>query len=194
MARPKTHDEALRQRLLARAGELISSSGVDALSLRRLAADVDTSTTAVYSLFGGKPGLVRTVYLEAYRRFGARLRAVGGTGDAAEDVVRLGLAYRENALAEPHLYDMLFTGDIEQDEQVQEVALAAFQVLVDAVDAAVVAGVFRPVEPRAVAIAAWGLVHGLVSLELRGKMPPGAEVAPVYELALRAAVDGWRRR
>ena len=58
MPRPKTHDDALRRRLLERAGELLSTEGPGAVSLRKIATDVNTSTTAVYSLFGGKPALL----------------------------------------------------------------------------------------------------------------------------------------
>ena len=53
MPRPKVHDAALRLRLLECAGATLSTRGIAALSLRTLAADVGTSTTAVYALFGG---------------------------------------------------------------------------------------------------------------------------------------------
>jgi len=94
MARPRTHDEALRLKLLDRAGELIAADGPKALSLRKLAADAGTSTTAVYSLFGSKPDLVNALYTEGFRRFGARMAGTALTGDPVEDLVALGSAYR----------------------------------------------------------------------------------------------------
>src|SRR5215204_5330597 len=109
MPRPKLHDEALRTRLLDRAAELLSSEGPQALSLRRLAADAGTSTTAVYSLFGGKPALLAAVYDEAVRRFGEHMAAVRPTEDPMADLRRLGEAYRRSALADPHLYEVMFT-------------------------------------------------------------------------------------
>src|SRR6187399_2948598 len=109
MARPRTHDEGLRLRLLDRAGELLSTEGPKALSLRKLAGDAKTSTSAVYSLFGGKPDLVNALYTEALERFATRLKAIERGGDPVEDFIRLGLAYRESALAEPHLYSIMFT-------------------------------------------------------------------------------------
>jgi AcrR family transcriptional regulator len=112
MPRPRTHDEALRLKLLDRAGELISADGPRALSLRKLAADAGTSTTAVYSLFGSKPDLVNALYVEGFRRFGERLAAVERTGDAVEDLVRLGVAYRASAQADPHLYAIMFTRSV----------------------------------------------------------------------------------
>ncbi|MFD4255658.1 MULTISPECIES: TetR/AcrR family transcriptional regulator [Amycolatopsis] len=195
MPRPRTHDEALRLKLLDRAGELLSADGPKALSLRKLAADVGTSTTAVYSLFGGKPELVNAVYLEGFRRFGARLRGISRSGDPVEDFVRLGLAYRESALADPHLYSIMFTKALpgfEPGAEATRTARDSLAPLVDTVRAAISAGVFRAVAPEVIAVSAWGIVHGLVSLELNGNLPRDFDVAASYETALRAHADGWR--
>ena len=197
MPRPKTHDSALRERLLTCAAERISLDGVDALSLRRLAADVNTSTTAVYSLFGGKPGLITTVYLEAFAGFTRELRETPLTDDPAEDLVQLGLAYRRYALAQPHLYALLFTdaarAHISQDELLAEVSGAGFLVLYGIVQRGIDEEVFRDEQADVIAVAAWGLVHGLASLELQGNLPPREQMDPAYERAVRALVDGWRR-
>ncbi|WP_367135180.1 TetR/AcrR family transcriptional regulator [Saccharothrix sp. HUAS TT1] len=196
MPRPKTHDDALRGRLLERAGEVLSTEGPGALSLRRLAADVNTSTTAVYSLFGGKPALLNSVYEEAFRRFGDRIASVPQTDDPVEDVVQIGLAYRESALADPQFYLVMFSKvvpDFEPSDETKEAAVRTFLPVVRDVGRAVECGAFPAEPPERIALAMWGLVHGLVSLELNGNLPPGVEIAPVYERALRAQTDGWRR-
>ena len=194
--RPKTHDEALRGRLLTCAANLISADGVDALSLRKLAADVSTSTTAVYSLFGGKPGLISSVYREAFQGFAQQLGAAGSSDDPAEDLVQLGLAYRRYALAQPHLYTLLFTDaareHIGQDVLLAEVSGAAFEALQATVQRGVDSGVFDQ-SAELIALASWGLVHGLVSLELQGNLPPREQMDPAYERVVRRHVDGWRR-
>ncbi|MCG8918924.1 TetR/AcrR family transcriptional regulator [Actinokineospora sp. PR83] len=197
MPRPKTHDDALRVRLLDRAGELLSSEGASALSLRRLAADADTSTTAVYSLFGGKPALVRELYVEAFRRLGTRLRAVDTAGDPAEALNRLGTAYRQSALADPHLYGVMFGGVIpgfEPDAEATAEALAALAPLLEVITNGIGTGVFTAERPEDMAMACWGIVHGLVSLELGGTLPPDLDSAKTYELAVRVNTEGWSRR
>lgn len=182
------HDEALRVRLLDRAAALVFDHGVDALSLRRLATDAGTSTTAVYSLFGSKAGLLDSLYVEAARRFAARLACATATDDAAEDVVRLGIAYREYALAEPHLYSIMFGVKREPSEE----GAATIEPLVDAVRRGQAAGQFRAAPTEHVALACWGVAHGLVSIELTGVVPPALDVGAGYEDALRAMVAGWR--
>ncbi len=191
MGRPKVHDDALRGRLLARAAALVFDRGVDALNLRQLASDVGTSTTAVYSLFGNKAGLLDSLYLEAAQRFGERLAAVDTTGDPLEDIVRLGIAYREYALAEPYLYAVMFARH-DEASAVYEKGAQTIEPLVDAVVRGQRAGALQEVPPERIALACWGVAHGLVSLELVGTVPPGLEIAAGYESALRAMVAGWR--
>ncbi|TMZ55562.1 TetR/AcrR family transcriptional regulator, partial [Klebsiella pneumoniae] len=117
MPRPKTHDDALRENLLARAGELLAEEGPQGLSLRRLAAEVGTSTTAVYSLFGSKPALIAELCAEGFRRIGDQLGSMEPTGDPLTDLVRLGLIYREAALAQRHVYPIMFAGASPGGEQ-----------------------------------------------------------------------------
>ncbi|MFF3850487.1 TetR/AcrR family transcriptional regulator [Streptomyces sp. NPDC002328] len=195
MARPKTHDEALRQRLLHRAAATVFDRGPTALSLRQLAADVKTSTTAVYSLFGNKAGLLDSLLQEAARLFVARLGAVQPTPDPAGDVIRLGLAYREYAVANPHLYAILFsarTGSFEATDERQGEVLETYRPLVDAVRRGQDAGQFTTeFDAEAVALACWATAHGLVSLELAGHEPPGVRTADCYERTLRSVVLGW---
>lgn len=190
------HDDALRTRLLDEAGRLLSDEGPAALSLRRLAKDVGTSTTAVYSLFGSKSALVRAVFLEAFGRFGARLDAVPRTSDPIADVISLGIAYRESALAEPHLYAVMFgrmIPEFEPEPEDKAVAVATMNPLVDAVKRIVADRGLTDVIPEIVAIGLWAQAHGLVSLELGDNMPDGFDMATHYEYMLAAAARGWLR-
>ncbi len=195
MGRKRVYDDALRLRLLDRAGEIVSAQGVDALSLRGLAADVGTTTAAVYTLFGGKPGLLAALYAEAFARFGAHLAAVSPTDDPVVDVLALGRAYRESALADPHYYRVMFGSDLTPEDLPAEIGDAAAQTflpLVEAIGRGIDAGMFAPVDPALAATALWANVHGLVSLELGRFLPPQAgEPAEVFDLAIRNATAGW---
>ena len=196
MARPRTHDEALRLKLLDRAGELLAADGPKALSLRKLAADAGTSTTAVYSLFGSKPDLVNALYTEGFRRFGARMAGTPLTGDVVEDLVALGSAYRTSALADPNLYGIMFTRSIpgfEPNDDAEKLARETLGPLEQIIRQAVADGVFADVPPETIAVGCWGIVHGLVSLELTGNLPEEFDVTGSYEAALRANASGWLR-
>jgi AcrR family transcriptional regulator len=195
VARPKLHDDALRVRLLEQAVRTLSEDGPEGLRLRKLAADVGTSTTAVYSLFGGKPGLLDALFDEAFTRFGRRLAEVEFRGDARTDMMALGLAYRANALAEPHFYQVMFGpvgGAVTPSPESRTRAEGTFEPLVEAVRRAIDAGQIRDADPTLVATTMWATVHGLVSLELRGLLPEAAgEATEIYRQTLRAMGEGW---
>jgi AcrR family transcriptional regulator len=196
VARPKLHDDALRLRLLDSAGALLTSEGPSALNLRRLATEAGTSTSAVYALFGGKPGILRALFIEAFTRFTAHLDAVRPSDDPLADLIALGHAYRASALADPHLYAVMFGSPVPGFEPTPEDyahAEAPFSALVDVVRRAAAAGLLVEAEPAVIATALWANVHGLVSLELRSVVKPGTvPPAELFGIALRANVEGWR--
>jgi AcrR family transcriptional regulator len=191
--RPKVHDDVLRAKLRDRAAQLLSAHGVTGLSLRTLAADVGTSTTAVYALFGGKPGLVKSLVDDAFRRLHRTLTAVPPAADPAEQLVALGEAYRADALHDPHLYDAMFDRD-QLDAESRQLQEAAFTPLVEAVERAVDAEVLRhDAHPPTVALGLWSTLHGLVSIQLHAHTPDAVDdPAKGFSVVLRAVVDGWR--
>jgi AcrR family transcriptional regulator len=151
----------------------------------------------VYALFGGKPGILRALFIEAFTRFAAHLDAVRPSGDPLADLVALGHAYRASALAAPHLYAVMFGSPVPGFEPTSEDyahAEAPFSTLVDAVGRAAAAGLLVEAEPAVIATALWANVHGLVSLELRGAVRPGTvPPAELFGAAIRANLEGWRR-
>src|SRR4051794_3980827 len=93
----------VRRRLLEAAALLLDEEGPDSLTARRLATQAGTSTMAVYTHFGGMQALVREIVVEGFRRFAERVTDQPTTEDPVADLEKLALAYRENALANPHL-------------------------------------------------------------------------------------------
>ncbi len=61
MARLNTHPDDLRDRLIAAAYARLQEESPEQMSLRELAASVDRSTNAIYSIFGGKDALSKEV-------------------------------------------------------------------------------------------------------------------------------------
>ena len=109
---PRRADPALRESLIEAAAALLAKEGPLALSTRRLASEVGSSTMAVYTHFGGMDDLVRAVAHEGFARLNVRMRAVGESPDPVADVAELGLAYRRNALENPALYAVMFGGAV----------------------------------------------------------------------------------
>lgn len=199
MARPRVHDDTLRERLLDLAARAVTDGGPAALSVRTLATTADTSTAAVYTLFGGMPGLLSQLYARAFDRLEAGQRAVPSSDSPLDDIVALGHAYRGTALDDPNGYRMMF-GEFalhaEVEPALQRRAAHGFEPLLAAVRRAVERGLFpSSPAPEAIATALWATSHGLVTLELGAFLPPAAtDPGAVFEYATRAAVDGWAAR
>lgn len=194
MGRVKQHDEELRQRLLLEAGRLLSSEGVTAMTLRRVAALAGTSTTAVYSLFGDKERLLAAMHADGFEALGRALRKAAGAAPL-ERLAELGLAYRRAALARPHLYGLMF-GGLAQGVAVDSAARqAAFAPLVRGVQDCLDSGDLTGVDAQAIATYLWAVSHGWVSLELAGLISGGERRrAADYRDALLRSVVGFLPR
>ncbi|MFC7405303.1 TetR/AcrR family transcriptional regulator [Georgenia alba] len=183
MPRPRSYDDALRQRLLEAASTALAEGGGGGLSLRAVATAAGTTTAAVYTLFGGRKGLVDAVVAEGFRRFAAHLAAAPRTDEPLADLLALGLAYRRNAVENPHFYRVLFQPDRAVGDGDRGVRNPTFGVLREAVVRATGGG---DEEATAVAVRLWALAHGLVSLELAGLLPgPAEQREEAYVRALR---------
>jgi len=166
-------DEAdLRRRLLESAADLLSEEGPSALSARRLAREAETSTMAVYTHFGGMPALVRAVVTEGFQRLYDRVAEVEPSDDPLTDLIASGVAYRAYALADPHLYLVMFgsasLGEYRLTPDELEVGLAAFGQLVAVVERVMASGAIRSGDASAVAGQFWAALHGYVMIELSG--------------------------
>jgi AcrR family transcriptional regulator len=189
MARPVIHNDSLRQELLAMTAELVDRDGPAKVTLRDVASAAGTSTTAVYSLFGGKSQLLTAVVEDGFRSF--RESQVAAAPDGLQG---LGAAYRTWALEHRALYRLMFGGALAayvDCEPSPEVTAGAMDPLMEAVAAAQGAGTLRSEPVEMVAIAIWGQVHGLVSLELAQVGPPDADWCGAYNSALDAIARGW---
>jgi AcrR family transcriptional regulator len=191
--RPRTHDDQLRARLIDEAGHLLSAEGPAALTTRRLAERAGTSASAVYSLFGDKAGLEREMFAEGFHRLAGRFAAVAVTDDPVEDLRALGRAFRANAIANPHLFDLMFGcpfPDFRPGEEDLPEALGTFQSLVDAVRRCLDRGAFVPGDPVDISLVLFGHVQGMAGLEIRGWLGASEEAERRWELAFRAVVEG----
>lgn len=194
MARPRVHDENLRSLLLEHAGRMVADRGMGALSLRNLAAEAGTSTTAVYSLFGGRPALFAALFVESFTSFGASQRAVPVSGDTVTDLLGLGRAYWTWARSNPHLYAVMFGQALGGFVCTPEEAATAEETigpLAEVVRTGVESGVLRG-DPMTITFAIWAAVHGVVSLVMADRGPVDEQVrAHLFDATAKSVVRGW---
>jgi AcrR family transcriptional regulator len=190
--RPRNPDVA--DRLLAAAARLLAEEGRDAVTARRLASEIGTSTMAVYTHFGSMDDLLLHLWRDGFARFGAALDGPPTTADPVADWVAQGWAYRRFALDNPHLYQVMFGADLAafhgNDPADEAAARATFQSLLSRLQRAADAGRLVVDDPELAGQVVWSLVHGHMTIELTGYFEStGRDPAEVYaECLLRIAV------
>jgi AcrR family transcriptional regulator len=159
---PRIADQQVRESLLEAAAELLARDGPSALTTRRLATEVGTSTMAVYTHFGGMDGVHRAVRSEGFARLTEHFDTVRATADPVADLSALGWAYCFNAVANPQLYRAVFLEAPTDDEDLA-VGRAAVQYPIDTVARCVDAGRFDRGDPGSMAVQLWAAGHGMVT-------------------------------
>jgi AcrR family transcriptional regulator len=189
---PKIADPALRTELVETAARLVATEGRAGLTLRRLAAEVGTSTMAVYTHFGGMDELRREVRREGFARLRTRLEAVRTTRDPVADLSLLGVAYYLSASMAPNLYRAMFLDGPVDDTDIGT-GLDTFMYLVNGVARCVEAGRLPdadPADPAELAVELWALNHGLVSLQLAHMLAEGQALKRL-ETSARSLFLAW---
>jgi AcrR family transcriptional regulator len=171
----------VRVRLLKAARETIEEEGPEALRARSLTARVGTSTQALYTQFGGMPGLIDAVVAEAFDEFARFVEAIPETDDPVADFFAKGWAYSEWALDHSQLYRLMYglTGGELRHRTGLEVALAgamantpqaqrAVDVLNNSMRRVTESGRLDPTDPQIAAGQFLSGTHGYVLLQAGG--------------------------
>ena len=179
---------AFRGRAVAAATRLFAQHGYRGVTLRSLASELGVSPMTPYRYFENKEELFAMVRTEAFRRFAnAQRDSVEGIEDPEEALRTLGRAYVGFALDEPDAYHIMFellqapAGTYPELEAEQA---RAFSYLHAAVKSGVKVGLLQG-ESLQRAHYLWAQIHGLVSLQLAGKLNMGCSfeelVSTVFE-------------
>lgn len=183
-----------RTSLIEIGARLLDEEGPPALTTRRIAAEAGSSTMAVYTHFGALSGLVREMVHEGFDRLQRHLTAVRHTGDPVADMALLGRAYRYNALANSHLYAVMFGGSSlggfslsEEDRQSGRYTLAN---VTTCAARCIEAGRFRAGDPELIANQAWSGLHGLITLELGHYLVAPYDADSLFEAQLTGLMAG----
>ncbi|MEU6197445.1 TetR-like C-terminal domain-containing protein [Streptomyces sp. NPDC047061] len=189
MGRPRTNDETVKERLVACATEMLATGPRESVTVRAVAAAAGASTTAVYSLFGGKDGLIGEVRDRAVVGLFQGLSAVPDSGQALADIYALAVAYRRWAGEHSHLYAVLF-GGVQSFDPSGAVGIGdPIRPLLAAIDRASAESVLEG-EGTSIALSVWVTLHGLVTLELAGALD-AATVEATFRSTIDATLRGW---
>jgi AcrR family transcriptional regulator len=191
-ARSAPAREVVRERLCDAAAKLIVEEGEAALSMRRLAAEVGCSAMAPYRYFADKEALIAAIRTAAFGRLADALDGVAA--DGRHRAADIGEAYVRFARENPAAYKLMF--DLAQPDEAAYPELAAAaararEAMAGYVRELVEAGVLVG-DPVALGYVFWAAIHGLIVLDLAGRIPADPDFETLRRTTLGALMRGLR--
>lgn len=191
MSRPREHDDQLAEALLDAAERRIAADGMEALSLRTVAADAGTTTRAVYTLFGSKNALVGALGVRAMQYLARQISTLGGSEDPVADVVAAALIFRQFALEHPALFSVAFhRASAAAWPLFRDAAAEAFHVLEEWFEPLAAHGLLGNRSVADAALQFDALCEGIAWMELRGN-PLRPDPGSFWRSAVTAMATGF---
>jgi AcrR family transcriptional regulator len=169
-----------REKILAAGRDLLLTEGFHGFSMRKLAARVDYTATAIYSHFPDKDALLGELVEREFIKFRRAFDRTSKIADPIERLAKKGLTFIDFALDSPDAFKFLFmntqidvfpkVGLIERGNPAQD----CYAYLRSTIVEGLAAGRFRPEirDPDMLAQLFMSGVHGVVALHIaRGKDP-----------------------
>lgn len=166
--RQKKQSEEVRNRILDIARRTISEQGAEALSVRRIAKEIDYSVGIIYHYFESKEQIVTCILQESYKKI---LTAVNPQDDnlPTDEIIRVSLIrYIESALEWQSEYKAVMLSSMPQILDFTSILSEgtcekrpALMMLVSALETGISEELFAPCDTRLTAQAIWSAVFGL---------------------------------
>lgn len=195
---PRTLSEeevvAFRERLCEAATELFAEKGVDGVTMREIAAKLGVSAMTPYRYFKDKDDILAAVRARAFDRFADTLeKAYAGSEPLQERARRKRQAYIRFALERRDCYRLMFdlsqpgVSDYPDLQRAMNRARTSMSThMRDLVAAGVLSG-----DPVLLGHVFWAAMHGIVSLELAGKLGEAYDYQTLLDEAFRALSQSY---
>ncbi|WP_027685583.1 TetR/AcrR family transcriptional regulator [Rhizobium leguminosarum] len=186
IAERKSRERAGREgRIVAAARAVAENEGWDAVTIRRLAKEIEYSQPILYSHFANRDAIVAAVAVEGFKELATVLQeAAGGANGRRDALMDVAMAYFAFALSRPALYQAMFILPTQlkfAEAETRSELRAGFDAIAAAVspfcaDVEIVTETF------------WAALHGLAELERSGRIRPGMRDQRIA-LVVQAIVD-----
>ena len=139
--------------------------------MRQVAERIGYSATTIYLYFENKDDLLFSVVDQGFERFSAQLLAAfQSTEDPGERLTAIGRAYLRFGLNNPMHYEMMFMRRTDflfaQREGESKPRVSSFDVLLQATQSAIDAGIVPPGDALTYSVMFWANTHGIVSMTI----------------------------
>ena len=166
--------EETKTKILDAAREMFVQDGVESVTMRAIAKQIEYTPTAIYHHFRDKQALIEELCLIDFRALAQAFQRIGRIEDPREQLRRIGLAYVDYGLEHPSHYRFMFMTP-KPSMPASSFGISdgdpgshAYTALRDTVAKGIAAGGFRDefTDAEELAQILWAGVHGIVSLHV----------------------------
>lgn len=198
-ARNSYHHGDLRRALLATAAEMIDEDGVDAISMRKLAARAGVSRTAAYHYFPNKQEMLCALAIDGFLRQMEALDIASSAGGLREQLSRFLRSYVRFSADNPEYYELMLGGNLWRTGQatgeLRKVGDIAFRNLRKQVAKWQEYGFIDPdADNLRVTQVVWCSAHGISRLMIDGVYVHQTALDAICDATVDALVDGLALR
>mgnify|MGYP000873642802 FL=1 len=180
------HHGNLRESLLAAADDLLSTQGLQGLTLREVARKAGVSHAAPYHHFASLDELLAAVAGLSFARLGADLAVAAGNPDPRAALLDVNDAYVRHARRYPAQFRLMFGPMLARKAEFPEFAQAARLAFERVLE---VGERFVPGDGARVALAGWSLAHGFSHLAIDGALDDLPVNLPIDVALARSLAD-----
>jgi AcrR family transcriptional regulator len=185
----------LREHIVDVAVGMLEREGVAGFTTRKVAREAETSTPAVYELFGDKAGLVRGAFFEGFRLLRGRFDGLEESDDPGVDLARVIEVFRIFLRENPVLGAVMFSrpfADFDPGLPELEAGTAVREFIVARVRRGIDAGIVRG-DVTDVAHVVMALAQGMAAQETAGWLGTSeVSVDRRWDLAVSVVLNGLR--
>jgi len=179
--RKERQKEELRGKILEAAKALFIERGFEDTSIRNIAEKIEYSPTTIYLYFKDKDDIFYSLHQEGFVLLNQYLRALQNVPDPFERLKAICKAYITFALENREFYDLMFISRspmnaLTKDDEKWEEGNRAFGALIGTITECIQRGYFTGMDPEILSFTCWSMVHGICSLEIRGRCSVISEI------------------
>lgn len=175
VARKEKQKQEIRQLILDASMKLFVEEGFSHVSVRKIAERIQYSPTTLYLYFKDKNEILFHCCESGFEKMLEQNRSLALIGDPLERLHQMGINYLNFGLTNPEYYDLMFIQDAPM-ARINEMGEGwssgdqALEFLKIIIKEAMDKDLLIPAKVETVAMAVWGMVHGLVSLATRQRL------------------------
>jgi AcrR family transcriptional regulator len=175
VARKEKQKQEIRTLILEASMKLFVEEGFSKVSVRKIAERIQYSPTTLYLYFKDKNEILFHCCESGFEKMVTQNISLGLISDPIERLHQMGVNYLNFGLENPEYYDLMFIQEAPMSALIDmgagwssgDQAIEALKMIVQE---AMEKGQLVPAKVETVAMAVWGMVHGLVSLAIRQRL------------------------